>query len=147
MKKIVRKQSSGRKASTLTKTIKKSKIRGGTASKLSGDAKDFYMVKKHDNNQCRSVLAKMSAREVRRLSLRATGAHLRQREQLCAIGKQRKHTVKTEFNVPERWTEHVPPNLQVLFTVEDLLKAMVQGKIKPMYDMEGKNQAAAMQIA
>ena len=98
------------------------------------------MVKQHNNNQMRTVLAKMTKREARRLSLTASGKQRRQREQLCLLGKQdRKASVKKEFNVPSRWAEIVPA--EVPFTVEGLLRAMVTGKTKPLYDVNGKHCA------
>ena len=147
MKKIVRKQSSARPAFVGTKQIKKRKARrGGTASKAdkrTDPAKDFVMVKGHDNNQCRSILAKMTVREKRRLSLTAHGAARRACEQLCKLGKlDRAVTVKSEFNIPSRWAEVVPPS--VPFTVEGLLKAMVVGSIQPLYDMQGKHKASQL---
>ena len=140
MKRIVRKQSSARPSSFgETKVIVKKK-RGGKNSIKSAKAKDHYFKKGHDNNQCRTILAKIHARELRRLSVQASGMSQRNREQLCQLGKlDRKASVKTENNVPERWALEVPP--EVPFTVEGLLAAMITGKVKPLYDLTGKNSA------
>ena len=142
MKKIVRKKTSGRPEMKESKKIKK-KQRGGSASKRRTPGTDFYVVKAHKNNQMRSVVAQMTAREMRRLSVQAIGQAKRQCEQLCKLGKlDRNTTVKTEHNVPERWADVVP--LEVNFTVEGLLKAMVTGKIKPLYNIEGKHTATTL---
>ena len=74
---------------------------------------DFYMVKDHceghRNNQCRTVLAKMTVSESRKLSRSVGGAGRRGREQLLTLGKlDRISSVKMEHNVPERWTDLVP---------------------------------------
>ena len=126
MKKIVRNQTSARPSSSVTKTIKKSRKRGGKGSKHRTVGTEFYLVKGHRNNQCKSMLAKMHAREARRLSLNVQGMAKRHCEQLCALGKlARNPSVKNEGNIPERWAQHVP--LEVHFSVEGLLKAMVLG--------------------
>ena len=78
----------------------------------------------------------------RRLSIAVSGSMRRQREQLVTLGKlDRAVTVKAEFNNVSRWAHHVPSS--VPFTVEGLLKALVQGKVKPLYDVDGKHKAAA----
>ena len=62
--------------------------------------------------------------------------------QLCTLGKiDRKCSVKTEHNVPARWVDLVPAFAS--FTVEALLRAMVLGLIKPLYDSQGKHACAA----
>lgn len=141
MKQFVRKMSSARPASFTSSKVRKRKMnRGGVASKrdkrTKGDA-DFFFVKKHDNNQMRTVLAKMTVSEARKLSVSTHGVNRRQRQQLVTLGKiDRDRSVKTENNVPERWANLVP--LTVPFTVEGLLRAMVTGLIKPLYDINGK---------
>ena len=68
--------------------------------KRTAQDKDFYVRKGHDNNQCRTLLAKMTIRERRQLSL-GGGAAFRKKEQLLRLGKlDRARSVKTEFNVP-----------------------------------------------
>ena len=147
MKGVVRKQTSGRPASFVQQTIRKRKStpRGGVASKQdkrTDNSKKFVVVKKHDNCMVRTALAKQTFRETRRLSIAVSGSMRRQREQLVTLGKlDRAVTVKAEFNNVSRWAHHVPSS--VPFTVEGLLKALVQGKVKPLYDVDGKHKAAA----
>ena len=96
------------------------------------------MKKAHRNNQARSMLAKMTFSERRRLSVNATGAFKRDREQLKSLGKlDRERTVKTENNVPARWADLVPSTVD--FTVEGLLRGLVTGVVKPLYDDNGKH--------
>ena len=65
--------------------------------------------------------------------MNAVGAFKRSREQLKNLGKlDRERSVKTENNVPERWAGLVPPTVD--FTVQGLLRAMLTGLIKPLYD-------------
>ena len=145
MKGIVRRQSSARPYEAKGKEIKKKgRGRGGKDSKprKNYEAKDFYITKGHNNSQMRSVLARMTSKEHRRLSDTATGKATREREQLVNLGKMdRKPCVKTDENVPERWAGLVPQGVD--FTVEGLLISMVQGKIKPLYDRTGKAQPPA----
>lgn len=140
MKAIWRKKTSGRPRQVGENKVQKRKqTRGGAMSKKNKRAKNenFYTTKGHNNVQCRAALAFVTIREKQKLSQTATGAARRDREQLINLGKiDRLHCVKTEFNVPERWSELVPPSVD--FTVEGLLKAMVTGVIKPLYDIEGK---------
>ena len=136
MKKIVRKKTSGRPEMKESKKIKK-KQRGGSASKRRTPGTDFYVVKAHRNSQVRSALSKVTFKKKRRLALSVTGTARREREQLCSLGKlRRERSVKTEFNVPERWAGHVP--FTVPFTIEGLLRAMVRGIVKPLYSLDGK---------
>ena len=114
-----------------------------TTSKHRAPAKDFYFKKGHDNQQCRSMLAMVTAREMRRLAVGATGMGKRKCEQLVTLGiLDRKATVKTENNVPERWALEVPQ--EVPFTVEGLFAAMIKGKIKPLYGLDGKHIATSV---
>ena len=146
MKKIVRKKTSGRPEMKESKKIKK-KQRGGSASKRRTPGTDFYVVngqgpQEQPNAQRRGADDRTGDAE-RRLSVQAIGQAKRQCEQLCKLGKlDRNTTVKTEHNVPERWADAVP--LEVNFTVEGLLKAMVTGKIKPLYNIEGKHTATTL---
>ena len=147
MKGIVRHQSSARPATTIAKTFKKRRKgrRGGVQSKAdkrTDKDKDFIMVKAHDNNQSRTVLAKMTFRERRRLSLSTHGAARRACEQLCQLGKlDRAATVKSEFNnVSSRWGHYLPSGIP--FTVEGLLRAMVLKQIEPLYDANGASKAS-----
>ena len=79
----------------------------------------------------------MTIRERRQLSL-GGGAAFRKKEQLLRLGKvDRARSVKTEFNVPERWSENVPTDVD--FSVEGLLCAMVTGLIVPLYSAEGQH--------
>ena len=148
MKQIVRKQSSARPWSGKSKTIKKRKARrGGPLSKTDKRTdltKDTVVVRGHRNNQCKTILAKMTVREIRRLALTAGGeSRGREREQLCKLGKlDRAATVKSENNVLSRWGDHVPAG--VPFTVEGLLRAMVLGLMKPLYDISGKHTASEL---
>ena len=144
MKGIVRGQSSARPEMFGSSKIKKRKTkRGGVLSKpdkrtAAEGTQDFYMVKGHRNNQCRTVLAKMTVSESRKLSRSVGGAGRRGREQLLTLGKlDRLSSVKKEHNVPERWTGLVPESTP--FTVEALFKAMVTGLIQPLYDINGKH--------
>ena len=147
MKKIVRKQSSARPACGM-KVIRKRKggaSRGGRLSKTdkrTDKDKEFIVVKAHRNNQNKSVLAKMTIKEIRRLALNASGAARgRERRQLLTLGKlDRDASVKTEFNTRSRWEGRVPHD--VPFTVEGLLRAMVVGQIEPLYDIHGKHTAS-----
>ena len=146
MKGIVRHQSSARPEQFGASKVKKHrKKRGGPDSKPNkryANTPDFYMVKAHRNNQMRTVLAKMTISEKRTLSLAVSGGGRRKKEQLCTLGKiDRKCSVKTEHNVPARWVDLVPAFTS--FTVEALLRAMVLGLIKPLYDSQGKHACAA----
>ena len=142
MKAIVRKQTSARPAKFEASKIKKRQPgpRGGKKSipnKRTKPGEDFYVVKAHRNSQVRSALSKVTFKEKRRLALSVTGTARREREQLCSLGKlRRERSVKTEFNVPERWAGHVP--FTVPFTIEGLLRAMVRGIVKPLYSLDGK---------
>ena len=144
MKKCVRNQSSGRPEMFTAGKIKKRKTapRGGVKSKKDKRTvgqDDFYWVKAHRNNQMRHALAKTTFREKRRLSRSVAGTARREREQLCSMGKlDRERTVKTEFNERSRWVPEFVPST-VPFTVEGLLRAMVTGLIKPLYDINGKH--------
>ena len=142
MKGIVRGQSSARPFEAVGKTIKKAKKRGGVASKPHKGqvTTDSYVTKGHDNRQMRTVLAKMTAKEQRRLSLRASGKAMREREQLVNLGKmERKPCVKRDENVPECWAHLVPAGVD--FTVEGLLLAMVKEEMKPLYSSDGSAAA------
>ena len=100
----------------------------------------IYVTKGHDNRQMRTVLAKMTAKEQRRLSLRASGKAMREREQLVNLGKmERKPCVKRDENVPECWAHLVPAGVD--FTVEGLLLAMVKEEMKPLYSSDGSAAA------
>ena len=141
-KKIVRGQTSARPGQVGPSIIKKRKMstRGGPQSKRDKRTKadEFTYIKKgHDNNQARTMLAKMTVAERRTLSLNCTGMRKRGQQQLCSLGKlDRLRSVKTERNVPERWAELVPDT--VTFTTVGLLRAMATGLIKPLYSLEGK---------
>ena len=142
MKGIVRHQTSARPADFGHNRIQKRKLkqRGGTASvrdKRTKEERDsFYGKKSHNNCQVRTLLAKMTVLQTRRLSLQSHGAHRRRREQLCSLGKlDRLRTVKTENNVPERWKDLVPSTIN--FSVECLLRGMVTGIVAPLYDVNG----------
>lgn len=145
MKGIVRHQSSARPEHFGAIKVRKPRKRDGPSSKPNkrfANTPDFYMVKGHGNNQMRSCLAKMTIKEKRTLSVAVSGAGRRRKEQLCALGKLDRHScIKTEHNVPARWAGHVPEF--VPFTVEALLRAMVLGLIKPLYDIQGKHACAA----
>ena len=145
MKMSVRRQSSARPTSfEKTKVHKRKKTRGGELSKCNKRAsgEDFFFVKAHRNNQCRTLLAKARIREKRRLSQHVTGQLARECEQLCALGRlDRKSSVKTENNVPERWADVIPATFSP-FTTESLLRAMVMGIIQPLYDQQGKHACA-----
>ena len=57
---------------------------------------------------------------------------------MCTLGKlDRLASVKTELNVPERWAELIPTGVE--YTIEGLLRAMVIGLMKPLYDLQGKH--------
>ena len=143
MKKIVRNQTSARPEQFTASKIKKRKAtRGGAKSKkdkrTAVTQDDFFWSKGHRNNQMRHALAKTTFREKRRLSMSVAGTARREREQLCSKGKlDRKRTVKIEFNERARWVPKFVPST-VPFTVEGLLRALVCGVIKPLYDMNGK---------
>ena len=95
------------------------------------------MTKGFNNHAMRSLVSNMTALELRRLSLNATGKAKKQCEQLVNLGKlERNPTVKTDMNVPERWAGLVPQGVD--FTVEGLLVAMVKGVMKPLYNSEGR---------
>ena len=138
MKKIARKKVSWRPFEAEGKICKKKSARKGKACKRykkHGD-KDFYVTKGYNNYAMRSLVSNMTAMELRRLSLNATGKAKKQREQLVNLGKlERNPTVKTDMNVPERWAGLVPQGVD--FTVEGLLAAMAKGVMKPLYDSEG----------
>ena len=136
MKKVARKQTSSRKTSTATKTITK-KHRGGPASKKGKKPQvTTYEVHGYKGNKCLSMLGKTTYRE-ERLFADVDAPHHRKREQLLNIGKilvPRK--VKQDQQL---WGDKIPSGIDR--TVVGLLVAMVEGRIQPLYSIEGKYQA------
>ena len=137
MKKVARKQTSNRKTSSETKTIIKKKERGGKLTKHRKEGVTEYTVKGYKGNKCLSMLGKTTFREEYIFSANAAPSH-RKREQLLTLGKQ-DIAPKVKLEKEGRWGALIPSDVE--FTVVGLLAAMVSGKIKPLYSLEGVCQA------
>ena len=135
MKKLSRKQTSNRKtANGVAQTITK-KRRGGKGTKHRKAGSDTYMVKGYAGNKCVQMLGRTTYRE--ELLMNSETAH-RKREQLFKIGKilinpKVKHD---DWEAAGRWSAKIPTGTE--FSVLGLLTAMVSGKMKPLYTIDGK---------
>ena len=137
MKRVARKQTSSRKTSTATKTITKKK-RDGLKSKLGKKPQtETYEVRGYQGNKCLSMLGKTTYRE-ERLFADVDAPHERKKEQLLQIGKILVPR-KVKQDLQSHWGENIPSGIDM--TVVSLLAAMVEGRIQPLYSIEGKCQA------
>ena len=137
MKRVARKQTSNRKTSKVTKTIVKKAKRGGKATKHRTKGNTEYTVKGYTGNKCLSMLGKTTYREEYIFSANAAPSH-RKREQLLTLGKQ-DIAPKVKLEKEGCWGTMIPNDVE--FTIVGLLAAMVSGKMKPLYSLEGVCQA------
>lgn len=138
MKKVARKQTSKRKTSAVTKVINKSKKRGGKDSKSRKETQMTYEAKGYRGNMCLSMLGKTTYREERLFQGGESAPHHRKREQLLTLGKLAV-APKVKAEQESTWGNLIPPGVQM--TVAGLLAAMVSGRMKPLYSIEGVSQA------